>query len=149
MGADQGNIMGFKHTCTNVKKCKEGSLKQSQVKNTLGIVVTNFGYKSSSNKCGQNFCPQYTIIKDLKLTYQKWACIFHLELKAKNLMMKEMIESQIIHLILEDPRNMDKMILNWTCEMALEIYFQISSSNKNLYVGIMNPQSCKIHNLAK
>jgi len=82
------------------------------VKNTLGIVVPNFWYKSSSNKSGQNFCPQYTIRKDFKPTYQKWTCIFHLELKAKNLMMKEMIESQIIHLILEDPRNMDKIILN-------------------------------------
>jgi hypothetical protein len=95
LGVDQENVMGFKHTCTNVKKCTEGSLKQSPVKNTLGIVVTSLGYKSSSNKCGQNFCPKYTIRKDLKLTYQKWACIFHLELKAKNLMMKEMIESKL------------------------------------------------------
>lgn len=110
MGADQENVMGFKHTCTNVKKCKEGSPKQSQVKNTLGIVVTNFGYKSSSNKCGQNFCPQCNIRKDLKLTYQKWACNFHLELKAKHLMMKEMIKSQLIHLILKDPRNMGQII---------------------------------------
>jgi len=110
-GSGSRKCHGIKHTCTNVKKYKEGSLKQSQVKNTLGIVIPNFWYKSSNNKCGQNFCPQYTIRKDFKLTYQKWTCIFPLELKAKNLMMKKMIESQIIHLILEDPRNMDQMIL--------------------------------------
>ncbi len=57
MGADQENVKGFKHACTNVKKCKEENPKQSQVKSTLGIVVTIFGTKVQAINAVKTFAP--------------------------------------------------------------------------------------------
>jgi hypothetical protein len=127
----------------------------------LGIEVLhipNFLKQKCNNKFGPNWALNIPLKKVLKHIYQMKFLFLHLEFWTKVVAKKKggesywLLDSQPLKLKKQGPLTFEVnlcYVIGKVFSRTISKLFHSKFFNWNLYVVVMNPQSCKTHNLSK